>query len=223
MFQGFTENTIRFMWNIRFNNEKSWFEAHKAEYKAVLERPMQMLAREVYEGFIPECGYLDLMLHVSRIHRDARRLHGRGPYKDHLWFTIREPDREGSDKPAFWFELTPETWSYGMGYYLAKALTMEKLRARIDSNPRPLMKLARELALRKEFVLEGEDYARPKCPPDKPLSEWYNKKTFSLIHEEKVDDAVFSPDLRQRLIQGFTFLLPFYRYFATLDQDVTPR
>ena len=29
MFQGFSNETIDFMWGIRFNNEKSWFEQHK--------------------------------------------------------------------------------------------------------------------------------------------------------------------------------------------------
>ena len=37
---------------------------------------------------------LSLNLHVSRIYRDARRLHGRGPYKDHLWFTLRPPQAD---------------------------------------------------------------------------------------------------------------------------------
>ena len=32
MFTGFSQHTIDFMWNLRFNNEKPWFEAHKDEY-----------------------------------------------------------------------------------------------------------------------------------------------------------------------------------------------
>ena len=29
MFTGFTDETVDFMWGIRFNNERTWFEAHK--------------------------------------------------------------------------------------------------------------------------------------------------------------------------------------------------
>ncbi len=36
MFSGFNGETIDFMWNIRFNNEKSWFLEHMQEYKQVL-------------------------------------------------------------------------------------------------------------------------------------------------------------------------------------------
>ena len=29
MFTGFTDETVDFMWGIRFNNERTWFEAIK--------------------------------------------------------------------------------------------------------------------------------------------------------------------------------------------------
>ncbi|HBR09609.1 MAG TPA: DUF2461 domain-containing protein [Clostridiales bacterium] len=222
MFQGFTQQTIDFMWALRFNNEKRWFEAHKDEYKTVLEKPMHLLAREVFGGLGASRADPALHLHISRIYRDARRLRGEGPYKDHLWFTLRPQDEAWTDKPVFWFELAPETWSYGLGYYRAKPLTMSKLRARIDGGPEPLAKLNRTLLRQDEFILEGDDYARPKREAGLPLAEWYNKKTFSLIHEEPIGEAVFSPALTDRIVQGFSFLLPFYRYFVTLDEDPAP-
>ena len=33
MFQGFSQETVDFMWGIRFNNERTWFMAHKDEYQ----------------------------------------------------------------------------------------------------------------------------------------------------------------------------------------------
>jgi len=222
MFQGFSEKTVRFLWGIRFNNERSWFEAHRDEYREVLEGPMRALAQTVYGGFVEKHGELDLGLHVARIHRDARRLFGRGPYKDHLWFSLRPSAEEWEDKPVYWFELGPETWSYGLGYYRAKPLTMAKLRARIDRNPAPLIKLDQKLHGQKEFALEGEEFKKPKCAPDRPLAAWYNKKTFSLMHEEKVGEALFSPALADRIIGGYSFLVPYLRYFATLGGDPAP-
>lgn len=219
---GFSEKTVEFMWNIRFNNNKSWFEAHRDEYAAYLERPMRALAEEVHAAFSARCGQNGLRLHISRIYRDARRLHGGGPYKDHLWFTLRSGAEDWTGRPVFWFELAPEKWSFGLGYYKAAPLTMEKLRARIDGDPGPLLRLDRELAGQSEFVLEGEDYAKPKCSPGKPLAVWYNKKTFSLIHEENTGEAVFSPALALRLTEGFAFLAPFYGYFDSLDADPAP-
>lgn len=219
MFQGFTKQTIDFLWNIRFNNNKSWFEDHKDEYNTVLKKPMKELAEETYNLFTSNHDDLSLGLHIARIYRDARRPNPHGPYKDRLWFTIRQHTEEWTDKPTFWFELAPESWCYGVGYYNARPQTMENLRARIDNEPKTMLFLNRELERQTEFVIEGSDYARPKCDPEKPLAVWYNKKSFSIIHEEKISEAVFSPDLVNRLSQGFTFLVPFFKYFLTLDED----
>ena len=45
-FQGFTPETVEFMWGIRFQTERSWFEAHKEVYLKELYRPMQDLGRQ---------------------------------------------------------------------------------------------------------------------------------------------------------------------------------
>ena len=48
MFQGFSDAAIDFMWGIRFNNEKAWFEAHKQEYLTYFYRPMQQLGQQLH-------------------------------------------------------------------------------------------------------------------------------------------------------------------------------
>ena len=129
MFQGFSQGAVDFLWGIRFNNERSWFQAHKEEYLTLVDRPMRELGAQVHqtmEELYPELG---LNLHVSRIYRDARRLYGRGPYKDHLWLTLRRPKEEWVSLPAFYFEIAPEYYSFGMGCYDATPVTMAKLRA----------------------------------------------------------------------------------------------
>ena len=39
-FSGFTQDTIDFLWNLRFNNNRAWFEEHKAEYRRHLLDPL---------------------------------------------------------------------------------------------------------------------------------------------------------------------------------------
>ncbi len=145
MFQGFTQGAVDFLWGIRFNNERSWFLAHKEEYRTLVEQPMRELGDQVHQAMEETYPELGLNLHVSRIYRDARRLYGRGPYKDHLWFTLRRPREEWVSLPAFYFEIAPEYYSFGMGCYDATPVTMAKLRARIDRDPKPVEQLARKL------------------------------------------------------------------------------
>jgi len=224
MFEGFSQETVDFMWGIRFNNEKSWFEAHKSDFLTYFQTPMKELGGQVQEELLSRFPKSGLSLKVSRIYRDARRLFGRGPYKDHLWLSLfRFGSESGGDHPVLWFELAPDGWSYGMGFWCAQAAVMEKHRARIDRDPKPLLKLHNKLAGQGEFVLEGPSYSRQKPCAEPRLAEWYNKKSLSVGHEEALTEFIYGPELAGRLVEGFTFLMPYYDYFSTLWADPDPR
>ena len=222
MFQGFSEETVDFMWGIRFNNEKAWFEAHKEVYLRTLYEPMKALSRQVYEQVMEEHGDLDLSPKVSRIYRDARRLHGRGPYKDHLWCSMEQPSDEWTARPTFWFELEPEGYTWGMGYYMPKALTMAKFRARLDHDPKPFEKLVRTFNGQDVFVLEGEDYKKSKGETTALLAPWYNKKTPALTGHGQPSEPL-PPAPADTLAGGYKALMPLYRYFISLEGDRDPR
>ena len=224
MFTGFSDETVDFMWGIRFNNERTWFEAHKDIYLRSFYQPMRELGDELYDFLAAKRPDLGLIRKVTRIYRDARRLHDRGPYKESLWFSIEQPSEEWTSRPTFWFELMPDGWTYGMGYWMPKPLTMAKLRARIDRDPDTMSHLMRKLRRQQEFVLETEDYKRPRSQaPSKILEPWYRAKGFTFCHNGKLEDELFCRDIVDRLKQGFTFLLPYYDYFVTLEGDPDPR
>ena len=224
MFTGFTDETVDFMWGIRFNNERSWFEAHKEIYLNHFYRPMTELADEIYDFLREQRPDYGLVRKVTRIYRDARRLHGRGPYKESLWFTVEQPSEQWTARPVFWFELMPEGWTCGMGYYMPRPVTMAKLRARIDRDPGTMEKMMRALSRQETFVLETEDYRRPKSAAPSPLLEpWYRAKSFSITHSDKLTDALFSREIVDWLKEQLPFLLPWYDYFVTLDGDPDPR
>lgn len=223
MFEGFSTRTIDFMWNLRLNNQRPWFQEHKDEYIRDFLTPMKALGQDVFEAIKNTYGDYGFIHKVSRIYKDARRLRGDGPYRDHLWFSIEKPSEEWTYTPVLWFELSPDHWTYGLGYYHAKPITMAKLRARIDKNPKQFEKLIAPLAKQEEFTLIGPEYVRKKTPPTPKTAPWYNRKSFSVIHEQENGLELFSPELTQRLIDGYTFLMPFYDYFITLDADPDPQ
>ena len=226
MFQGFSQETVDFMWGIRFNNERGWFEANKESYLRSLYRPMKELGAEVQQRLAERFPDSCLNLKISRIYRDARRLFGRGPYKDHLWLSLFRSEGEADEgaRPVLWFELAPEGWSYGMGFWCARPVTMAKHRSRMDRDHKPLLKLANRLNRQQEFTLDGPDYVKlGREAPHKVLTPWYSKKSLVLIHEEELTELIYSPELADRLVEGFTFLMPYYDYFSTLWADPDPR
>jgi uncharacterized protein (TIGR02453 family) len=220
MFTGFTQKTVDFMWNIRLNNDKEWFEAHKEEYRRDFQTPMKDLGQEVFAKISADCGERGFVHKLSRIYKDARRVRDGSLYRDNLWFSLEKPSAENEESSGvltFWFELNPEGWTYGLGYYAAKAATMEKLRAQIDDNPKEFERLADLLANQSEFKLDGPEYTRKKQAPTAKTQEWYNKKSFSLIHFGEIDDELFSREFIGRLVNGYKFLMPFYDYFAAAE------
>ena len=222
MFQGFSQGAVDFLWGIRFHNERAWFEAHKEEYLTLVDRPLRELGAQAAQVMGEKYPKLGLGLKVSRIYRDARRLYGRGPYKDHLWFSLRRFGEQEGAVPCFYFELAPEYYSYGVGAYDPSPLTMAKLRARVDRDPKPLEKLARRLNRQSEFVLEGELYKRPKGDPGPLLSPWYNRRQITLASDHNCEGVLFTPQLADQVIQGFCFLEPYYCWPQSLAGDPPP-
>ena len=216
MFTGFTDATVDFLWGIRFNNERPWFEAHKETYLSELYRPMKDLGAEIYDFLSEQRPEDPMVCRVSRIYRDARRLHGQGPYKDHLWFCVRTGDQDWTGRPTFYFEIAPDYYSYGMGFWAASAATMTRYRQQIDRDPKTLEKLVRQFDRQQVFQLTGPDYVRSKGQVSDLLRPWYQKKSLTLSHEVPLDESLYSPDFASRVTEDLKTLLPFYRYFAAL-------
>lgn len=216
MFQGYDQQTVDFLWGIRYNNDRSWFQEHKEQYQTHLLAPTRALGEQLYDGLHAMLPHEPLILKVSRIYRDARRLHGQGPYKDHLWLCVRTGDQDWTGRPTFYFEIAPDYYSYGMGFWCAAPALMALYRQRIDADPKPLEKLVRRFDRQQTFRLTGPEYARSKGQVSDLLRPWYQKKSFSLQWEAPLDERIFSPQLPQEILESFRELLPFYRYFTDL-------
>ena len=220
MFQGFSQGAVDFLWGVKFNNNREWFTAHKQEYLDLLDKPLRELASQLLAAMTEEFPRLGLHAHVSRIYRDARRLYGRGPYKDHLWLVLERPSDEPG-RPAFYFEIAPNYFSYGCGIWDMTASTAAKLRARIERDPKELEKLARRLN-RSKFTLFGTEYKRPKGDVGALLNPWYNRKNHGLSFEDNCEGVLFTPELYDEILEGFRFLVPYYEFFLSLLADAEP-
>ena len=215
VFQGFTQETSDYLWELSFHNERPWFQEHKDEYLRVLHEPFHTLAENVLERMRTEFPEEEFDVHVSRIYRDARRLFGRGPYKDHLWFTLFANDNRHNEGPMFWFELSAATFSYGTGYFDVTPDEMEAFRNSIDRNPARFEHLAQDAAKLPGFRVTGPEYKRQKKDLGPVLNPWYNRKRVGLEHTEDFDAGLLGPEFIETLCSAYRRLMPLYRYFLT--------
>lgn len=205
----FSQQTVDFMWDLRFNNEKPWFEAHRADYEAHLNRPMKELAAQTLESMKRRAPGMDWQMHISRIYRDARRLFGRGPYKERLWFCIWTGD-VGRHGPMFWFEIGPDRYGYGVGYYDTTPEITECWRRVIDADPAGFERFADEFEKLGRYRVDGEEYKRPKADRGEKINRWYNRRRIGAEFSADSGGELFSPELPERLADSFFELMPVY-------------
>ncbi len=218
MFTGFTQEAQDFLWGIRFNNEKPWFEAHREAYLTHVYRPMQALTDEVASRMERAPG-LSLLPRCTRIYRDARRLHGRGPYKESLWFTLRREEQDWTETPVFYFEILSDGAEWGMGCYHTAPRAMARFRKRAKANPSELAGLMEDFARQDVFTVYGEDYKKPKDIVPPPVDAWFNKRDLGFTHREPWSDVLLSPALPGLLTRDLSLLVPLYRYFYSFSFD----
>ena len=212
MFEGFTKETSDYLWELAFHNERPWFQEHKEEYLRVLHRPFHALAEDTQALMQAEYPLSDFELHVSRIYRDARRLFGRGPYKDHLWFTLKNSGNHHTEGPMFWFELSASTFSYGLGFFDLSPEEVDAFRRSVDANPARFERLAADALKMRGFRVIGEEYKRPKKDMGPVINPLYNRKRFGLEYIADFAPEKLGPDLPQKLLRAYRRLMPMYEY-----------
>lgn len=211
MFQGFTQEASDFLWELAFHNERSWFKPRKEQFDRCLGLPFKELALETRDALARRTPGREWQLHISRIYRDARRLFGRGPYKDHLWFSLYRGD-SFPGAPSFWFELNAAMYLYGAGAYDVTPGQMEAFRRSIVANPARFERLALDAEAQGPYLLTGEEYKRPKGDLGPALNRWYNRRGPGLERSVDFGGDLLTPRLPELLAEAFLGLMPMYDY-----------
>ncbi|GAW68779.1 TIGR02453 family protein [Geoanaerobacter pelophilus] len=218
-FAGFSSATFQFLTNLSDNNNKQWFELHKADYQEHVLKPLQSLAA----GLGPFMQGIDADLEVtpalnrtiSRIYRDTRFSRDKSPYKTSHWITFKRPRIGWKDYPAYFFEISPDSYRYGMGFYSASRVTMDRFRKALDSNPAKFRSATSFFPKQNVFEIEGDRYKRPLKPGiPAELDGWYNRKSIYLACNQRVEDSVIGKALITDLISGFETIAPLYHYLC---------
>lgn len=216
-FKGFTPESFQFLHDIKEHNSKSWYEGHKPDYRRLLLTPFQDLVGDL-SGFMLS---IDPQLvttpaidkTISRIYRDTRFSKDKSLYRDSMWLTFKRPVTEWQEAPAYFFEITPEGYRYGMGFYSAATPFMERFRERLKAKPERFLATISFLKQNSPFIVEGERYKKNHGGdlPDE-LRDWFQYKSFYLTSNHQIDQILFTDQLVGELTVGFEILAPLYRY-----------
>ncbi len=214
-FTGIPLDAFAFLFELRLQNEKAFFEANRERFNKSVRDPLRALV----SGLEPLINKIDPLLVtkptacVSRIYRDTRFSADKSPLRDHMWIAFRrEEDKHLSDSFVYYFEISPEHYAYGCGTYGPLPVLMENIRSRAAAEEAHLISIVKDLD-KAGFELFGEDFKRPKvkdAPPD--ALRILNKKGFYAGKESLSIKNACEPALLDELIQGFSLLAPLYRF-----------
>ena len=210
MFTGFSPETFDFLWGIRLNNNRDWFQAHKKEYITYLYEPMKALGQELFQPFLEKPGEL---LKVSRIYRDAR-MHPPEPYKESLWLCIRQDVDWWAENPCLYLEINPEGVHYGFFLWKPATASLEQFRQHITAYPEEFLTLIRTTEEAVGQPILAECYKRPKFSDNPGLAPFFAwKGQIGCVRQLPPGPALFDPNFKNEVEDFFTKLTPLYDYF----------
>lgn len=219
-FQGFTPTGLDFLRQIVSENNKEWFEAHRDIYNRHLLSPFRALVENLAPAMLAMDDQFETRPAIgktlSRMYRDTRFSHDKSLYRNRMWLSFKRHSKEWTDAPVFFFEIAPDYFHYGLGYYAASKATMDRFRHLMKRQPAEFAKAAAGCAAPYELV--GESYKRPLIKEQDPaLANWYNRKTFAVMATGTEMESLFSPQLATRLQQDFRRLQPLYDFLLQVE------
>jgi uncharacterized protein (TIGR02453 family) len=205
-FLGFPE-TMGFLRQLRANNDRAWFNAHKADYERAYKAPAEAFAAEIRPRLEALAG-MPLGAKIFRIHRDVRFSRDKSPYNTHLHLGFQatripgEPRRRG----GFYFGLEPDALSLGVGAFDFGATDLERYRKAVanDVEGEELAALLTRLQPR-QYEPDLKRVPAP-YPADHPRGELLRRKGLNVWRD--IDDAalIASPDLADAVMAEFEAL-----------------
>lgn len=160
---------LAFLSQVAANNNRPWFQEHKAEYEAVradFEHGIgQALERIV--TFDPEIAHLTVKDCTYRFYRDTRFSPDKSPYKNHFGAYIDAKGKKAL-RGGYYLHLEPGHCLVAVGNYYLPTNILTACRNEIMANTEAWLKCVESRAFRKYY----KDVRVKQQSQDEKLSEW---------------------------------------------------
>lgn len=210
--------TLKFLSALKKNNNKSWFDAHRAQYEAA-----RIDFQNVVQLVIDDLQRTDIMIAgttardcLFRMNRDIRFSNDKTPYKIAFGASIK---REGKKSiyAGYYFHLEPGKSFVGGGLWMPQPESLKKVRQEIDYNWPELQRIIQNKNFKMAYadVYKGSDVSLVKTPkgyePDHPAIDYVKLKSF-IAEKPLADDELTKATLHKKVITAFEALHPFIQF-----------
>ena len=215
-FNGFPKEGITFLKQLKKNNNREWFNAHKPDYEEYVKLPIQLLIASLRSPMAKVAPEVEVnpKRNMFRIYRDTRFSKNKEPYKTHVAavFPVRGNHWEAS--ASYYVHIEPKEIYVGGGVYMPEADQLKKIRRAIADDPKEFLSIvAGDKFVKKFKTLEGEKLQRVPLgfPKDHMMAEWLKYKNFYTGVSWDVEEC-FSPKFVEKITVVYKDLLPMIRF-----------
>jgi uncharacterized protein (TIGR02453 family) len=215
-FAGFPPEALRFLRQLKRNNNRDWFLQNRETYEQKVKQPMLEIVEQVgnlIQGLAPELN-TDPQKAMFRIYRDTRFSPDKTPYKTQVaaHFSPRTPVKR--KYAGLYFHIEPGEVLVAAGVYMPGPAELRELRTHIASHADELRMLLRKPRLAKFYGgLQGEQISRPPrgFPADHPDVDLLRYKNY-IVWTGKPAALAQTPELFGFVVEGFIAAIPLIRF-----------
>lgn len=211
-------STLKFLKDLKKNNDKSWFDAHRKEYE---------FAKEDFSNFVQTVidkhakkdktiSQLKAKDCLFRINRDIRFSKDKSPYKTNMGAYINRGGKK-SIFGGYYFHCEPGESFTGGGLWMPMPPELNKVRQEIDYNLNDFKKIISSKKFKTIYkdLSRSEEYVLTRVPkgyePTNPAAEYLKMKSFVALTNLK-DSDLTSKNLVNKTIKAFEALQPLVEF-----------
>ena len=223
----FGPGLMNFLKELAANNDRSWFDEHKARYESEVREPARALIRELgprLERISPYFVASDRKAGGSlmRIHRDVRFSKDKSPYKTNVGIQFRHEAGKDVHAPGYYLHIEPSGCFLGAGMWHPESSALKGVRDAIAADPAAWKKVRDAKAFRRLWELAGDSLKRPPRGYDAehPMIEDLKRKDHIAVADLDAK-LLTSPDLPKLLTDHFRAAKPYMAFqAAALDLPI---
>ena len=231
-FGGFSPAAIQFLVDLAENNDRAWFQPRKAEYERLLKEPLEAMIAALSERLaargVPILA--DPKRSPFRIYRDTRFSKDKSPYKTHMgasfpWVEDAPGTEAGGGHEerthgnGGYFHFQPGEMFAGGGMWMMDKPVIEAFRNAVRDDPSRVREAIEASGFTSWWgdVRPHDELKRfpPGYPQDHPMAHMFRWKDV-VFGRRLADEEVLSPNLPDRLAEGYAAAAPVFRFLAGL-------
>ena len=225
MFNGFSDETVQFLLDLKFHNNSEFFHQEHERYVETVQTPFY----EMIDALAPDMRRIDPMMEIrpykclSRIHRDTRFSRDKSPYRDHHWFLFRRAAEPREKSMFYFFEFGPDRLDWGMGIWGENRDLMDVFRKRIRANPEGIRSMITDMDLPGHMLyLGGSVFKRMEVPCEVPdtMKRWYKSREMYIGKYDPPREWAFTDRVFREVRKDFLSLAPLYRLLRGFADDL---